>query len=380
MRADNLRRIREYRANIRRYFADAQAEICHLNLGVLQVSSCVGTFLLLFFFLITPYIVPGWKITLEYWLLLPTLVGFSVFSTVYRRREKQSYRVVQTACTLMYALLLTLFVALSVFPYPDDPESFISLCYMFMPVLFILRPYIVTIVILITQVVFTLLVYRFKSDVSIAHDVFSTTAAMLFSHVVMLITYSLRLRDYTARMDYLRISMTDSLTTMLNRGAYEEACRTYFQSRQSNALCAMILIDIDDFKRVNDTYGHQCGDELIRVAADCIRRTFRHGDPLGRVGGDEFCVLMRDLSEKTDMAAITARLNHALGEARLSTAALHISCSLGVVTTREMRVGYEDMFRVADEALYVSKKAGKSCCTIRVLAREGADEKSTMGG
>ncbi len=130
---------------------------------------------------------------------------------------------------------------------------------------------------------------------------------------------------------------------------------------------ALLVIDIDNFKQVNDRMGHLCGDQLITETAEQIRRLFRNDDVTGRVGGDEFVVFIRDVD--SDIAAKKAEaLRSAFGRLRESTNYGHIvSGSIGISFYPEDGGTYEELFRKADIALYAAKRCGKDA--FRVYTR-----------
>lgn len=128
---------------------------------------------------------------------------------------------------------------------------------------------------------------------------------------------------------------------------------------ENNKLNAMMIIDIDNFKQVNDFEGHLVGDHTIRIIADLISGHFRKTDVVGRVGGDEFIVFMVDLPSeelarnKADELAALLRYKPNI------TLPANVSISIGLVVTERRPYQYEPLFQMADEALYTAKRNGK---------------------
>jgi diguanylate cyclase (GGDEF)-like protein len=113
-----------------------------------------------------------------------------------------------------------------------------------------------------------------------------------------------------------------------------------------------MLVDLDDFKRVNDDFGHAAGDELLRAVAARLGTCLRAGDTVARLGGDEFAVL---LSPGADPLGVAARIVAALGEpVTVEGGTVRVGASVGVATGRSPRV-----LRDADHAMYEAKRAGK---------------------
>lgn len=156
-------------------------------------------------------------------------------------------------------------------------------------------------------------------------------------------------------------SRQDLLTGLLNKLTFETDTKAAIEQRKEGTFGALFIFDFDNFKRVNDNYGHLAGDEALKSFAQILTRSFRAHDIIGRVGGDEFMVYMPDLPEanvnRSDEIA-----NEVLDELKkvvLENGATGFSCSIGIGTSRE-RVSFEELYKVADVGLYYAKKNGKA--------------------
>ncbi len=153
----------------------------------------------------------------------------------------------------------------------------------------------------------------------------------------------------------------DALTHLLNK----DACKYYIESFLESGAChgssALLVIDLDNFKQVNDQYGHMFGDIIITQAADEIRKLFRMEDIVGRIGGDEFVVLMKNIHSldllKHRLESLITVFSTALHD-RVPEA--NLGGSVGVALYPQHGVLYEDLFRQADQALYQAKARGKN--------------------
>jgi diguanylate cyclase (GGDEF)-like protein len=124
---------------------------------------------------------------------------------------------------------------------------------------------------------------------------------------------------------------------------------------------AMVLFDVDHFKRVNDTYGHQAGDAALRYVADSLRATQRNVDLTGRIGGEEFVVLLSE--EGQDGAAIAAnrlREHVGAGSVRHEDVALSVTLSGGLAVYPTDGTSWDELFVVADRRLYEAKSGGRN--------------------
>ncbi|RYY26452.1 MAG: diguanylate cyclase [Sphingomonadales bacterium] len=155
---------------------------------------------------------------------------------------------------------------------------------------------------------------------------------------------------------------TDELTGLLNRRAFMAALDTEItRSQRSGSPMALALIDLDHFKSVNDRFGHAGGDEVLRRFADTARETMRGGDVIGRLGGEEFAVLMTD-TDQIQSGIAGERLRDVVSRRRmaLSTGALApITISVGVAHYHAEE-GRDRLILRADEALYDAKDSGRN--------------------
>lgn len=172
------------------------------------------------------------------------------------------------------------------------------------------------------------------------------------------------LRDVTAQRHLqgeLEFRAThDPLTGLANGEVFREELRAAGRAGRSGVVTAVLFIDLDDFKRVNDSFGHAVGDSLLIASANRIRAGLRHVDLAARLGGDEFAVLLRDLPDPLDASAATERISASLSEpAHIGDIDVYCAASIGVATARTP-TEHEAVLRRADIALYAAKAAGKN--------------------
>jgi diguanylate cyclase (GGDEF)-like protein len=162
-------------------------------------------------------------------------------------------------------------------------------------------------------------------------------------------------------------ALYDSLTGLPNRLCVNQRVQQLVdQARDEGPPIAVFFIDLDDFKRVNDTLGHETGDELLRAVADRLSAAVRDSDTVGRLGGDEFVVLFAGSYSDEGLKAVAERLLTALREPfRLevtSKISLSTSASIGIATG--ILYSPEELLRDADTAMYRAKLMGKNCYAI----------------
>ena len=154
-----------------------------------------------------------------------------------------------------------------------------------------------------------------------------------------------------------QLATQDPLTNALNARAFShELAQELSRNRRYGRPLALIYLDLDDFKSVNDAHGHATGDAVLRLVADAMRGAVRQADVVGRLGGDEFGVLMPE----TDGAvahAVATRLGSGIRTVFRGTPS--VTASIGVVAVSGTEAGTDELLRKADQAMYEAKRAGK---------------------
>ena len=153
----------------------------------------------------------------------------------------------------------------------------------------------------------------------------------------------------------------DSLTKLLNKEAARRQAEDYLARYANSAQCALILIDLDNFKQINDQNGHLFGDVVLTKVAQEIKKMFRNQDIVSRVGGDEFLVMMRGVANRQLLEGRCARLLEIFRNIlQNQKQKLELSCSIGIAMSPEHGKTYYELFNKADQALYWAKSKGKN--------------------
>jgi diguanylate cyclase (GGDEF)-like protein len=170
---------------------------------------------------------------------------------------------------------------------------------------------------------------------------------------------SARIAQAELKLEYL--ASTDPLTGLPNRRAFYEALNERLQrGTHGCARAALILVDLDDFKNVNDTLGHGAGDELLKHVAVALRQSVRMADLVSRIGGDEFAVLVAIAKEKAEGIHTAERIARALARPfDLPRASIVASASVGVSVYPDDAADVASLVSSADIALYAAKSTGK---------------------
>ncbi len=169
-----------------------------------------------------------------------------------------------------------------------------------------------------------------------------------------------------ANVQLEQLSRTDLLTQLNNRNYWESSLALEFaRTQRTHHPCTLIMFDIDHFKKVNDTYGHPAGDDVIRATAQALRDAVRTTDIAGRYGGEEFGVIL--INSSADSSHVVAERLRTNIEALTVTHGEHsirYTISLGIADINAEMKDYKDWLTAADQGLYQSKHAGRNRTTI----------------
>ncbi len=158
------------------------------------------------------------------------------------------------------------------------------------------------------------------------------------------------------------LALSDPLTGAINRRQFfEMATAIVAKTKSENRTVSAIMIDVDNYKKINDTHGHLSGDLILKVVTDCFRSVLNPDDLLSRVGGDEFAVLLPDQG-RLQAEEVAERLRASLEQAAIivRNQQVDITASFGVAEIDRNRMDLDDLLNRADQALYLSKSAGKN--------------------
>lgn len=209
-----------------------------------------------------------------------------------------------------------------------------------------------------------------------------TIVSMIYSALILVIArqYAANMRNSIERSEenkvlirqikavnakLLQLAYKDPLTSLSNRRQFEEnASQLLEQLNVASSSMALMLVDVDNFKQVNDTYGHEAGDELLREISNRIKSSSRESEMLAqvevaRIGGDEFIIVYHLDAEATGIEALAQRILHEISvPMALSNHSFKPSVSIGIALAPKHAGKIKDLVRVADAAMYQAKKAG----------------------
>ena len=201
------------------------------------------------------------------------------------------------------------------------------------------------------------------------HTAFTYLMAIVFN-ILIAFSYVLMLSE-RLNTQLQNMADTDVLTGLLSRRAFiDRMKRILSRAQQNNTALSFLVLDIDNFKNINDTYGHFAGDELLKKYADVMKGCFRSEDIIGRLGGEEFAIAISNI-DNAIAVKVAERLRSEIESVFILCNGKPVSTtiSIGIADLHKNVSGYETLFREADAALYRAKNMGRN----RIIIAESQD-------
>ena len=200
--------------------------------------------------------------------------------------------------------------------------------------------------------------YIFKPAEIFSINLFSTIVACFVFLYIARALYEFRISESASRSKLKDLAGIDKLTGLYNKGRMETLCLEYFDSPADNA--TILILDVDNFKNVNDTFGHQQGDLVLKAFGKILRECTTEKDLVGRIGGDEFMILLTDVKSKEEVERLADTIVERAHQILASELQYHFSCSIGIaMRDPEWGLTFDRLLSNADRALYKTKSNGK---------------------
>ncbi|SHI94905.1 GGDEF domain-containing protein [Pseudobutyrivibrio xylanivorans] len=360
---------REELDSIKRYFAECLPSIDDNNLHMLRKACMYISMVYVVMIIVGKLLLEDFTLSIEHFGMIPLMaIYFNI--NLYTLRHKGEISTAKTAaiCCTFYFFLGVVLGLIDVFDSPTGQSLWLPIACMGLPMIFIDRIYkyafeeAVVLSIMLTMSFFQRDKDGFLKDIYIAISAYFVS--LLFARIIL----EVRAKEALAMQEVTKLSSLDKLTHILNKNALIERIDNYFDKKSPEECCAMAIIDLDDFKLVNDNLGHHTGDLLLEKVGQLLVENFRAYDLVGRYGGDEFVVLMPRMADVNILANRCKALQMYIND--LDIGSDHrVTASIGAVICKGA-YGREEIFSMADDALYKSKIQGKNCCTTWVYTNE----------
>ena len=258
---------------------------------------------------------------------------------------------------LIYLSIVVLFVfgCLITQNKPDTSATLFFILLLITPMFMLDQPYIMGFLLIAVSVMFSVWMYYIKPFEIWQMDFIDAITYTVVGIFIHIIVNAIRIREFVLTRKINIQKDTDDLTGLKNKGALTRAINEFLADENKDK-GIMLMLDINDFKMVNDTYGHDVGDSVINQFGSFLAETFKGNDIIGRFGGDEFIVFIKD-SDDVDAAAKAAEtiISGVSQFVKLPDDAKVIGVSIGIAIYHGKEKNYSEVFKKADVALYKTK-------------------------
>ena len=321
------------------------------NFKVWRVLHCLMAFVFAMLFLGSLSVDIMAKNKLSYLLMFVySAVVTCLFLFVFRKDSLYAQLVIYLSISMLF-----LFGAMITQNQPDTPATTFIVMLLITPMFMIDKPYFIAIELGAASAVFLIWMRGVKP-----YDVWRVDTANVITYAFVgiflhMIANSIRIKEFVLSRE-LRIQKdTDDLTGLMNKGAVTREIND-FLADGSRDKGLMFLLDIDRFKSINDTYGHDVGDRVIREFGAILREIFTNDEIVGRFGGDEFIVFIKDTDDALTAENVARRIiDDAAERIRLPDSAWSFSVSVGIAAYHGAETNYSEIFKKADIAMYRAK-------------------------
>ena len=342
----------------RYYYTNCVTEIRNSNIRSLVMCSFITTFLSIGFLAASFIFSDKFNIYEKIFSWLYTLIScFFCFSSAYLLGKHKKL-------TLLFVYAYMLFLSASsiitgVFLCKDRNAVFFFIAQTTFPVIFLDTPLRMAGLSLVSAIVFDILAYFFKTPDRYMIDIMNSVIFLITGMLLSIFTANIKLNDFIFQKAIKTERDTDGLTGLLNKSSMMREIRKSMTNDPENGI--LVMLDVDDFKRINDSYGHVVGDFVISGIARCLNSSFRNSDIIGRFGGDEFVIFMPFTHDVVIAQSRVKKVLSLMAETiELPNENDKVTGSFGIAVCSEFGDTYDDLFRKADYALYRAKSGGKN--------------------
>ena len=353
---------------IKAYFNRCADDIDRINLYMLRRTCMWTSIVFIGMFFLASMIVPRFRLTSGHLLVVPLIIGYFFVNMYSRTHDNLPTSFSNFFCLFFYFSLGICLILMEMGAEPFQPSRWFPLLLVVFPVLFIDRQYRYGIEETVMFILYCLITVFFKEPSYFFRDVYTVLAAYLLSMIISRVVLGTRAKQGLSMVELKRFSSMDKLTQVYNKAALLTEIEEYFNRRRGDAPCTMCILDIDNFKKVNDSLGHEGGDQLLEKIGQLLIANFRPADIIGRFGGDEFIVFMPNMRDANLVDLRCRSLQMVLSDYKIGNTD-PFTLSIGTIVD-EGNHSQEELFRMADDALYKSKMSGKNRCTTWIAHEE----------
>ena len=286
-------------------------------------------------------------------LFIYSTVSFVLFLFVFRKGT-----LIAQLYIYLSAIALFIFGALITANAPEASAVTFMVFLVIIPMTLLHKPYYMSVVLVIVSVVFLFWMRAIKTDDVWIGDLVNTITFCVVGMAINIISNSVRIREFVLRRKLNIQKDEDDLTGLMNKGALTRSINEFLQTSVNKGI--LFVLDIDDFKEINDKYGHDAGDDVLRQVGEYLANKIGKDKIVGRFGGDEFIVMIEG-DANLALASNLARDIIADFKKYIKTPDPNdlVNVTIGIAIYRGDEGNYSEIFKKADTALYIAKNEGK---------------------
>lgn len=349
-------------AQIRTYFKECIENVNKSNLYMMRKVCMYTSIIYSLLLILAHFVVPSFKIHGVHFLIIPLMIVYYFINLHLRKPWVHiSTHMTGIICGIFYFSLVIIIMLFDAVAVSERPAVWTPLVIALFPMVYIDKMYKYGCEELIAIIIYAIIAYFHKQPELYIRELYMLVAAYVLSMLSAHIILVMRSREGLAMIELKELSSLDKLTHVLNKDALMQRMESHYEHKKPEESCAMLMIDLDNFKDVNDNLGHDSGDRLLERVGQLLIDNFRAYDIIGRYGGDEFVVLMPKMNDMTILEMRCRTLQMFMTDINLGNGQ-PFTASIGAIIDGGNH-SCNEIFRMADDALYKSKLTGKSRCT-----------------
>ena len=347
------------------YIRDNRLEVTKNNQKTLVILNSFYFVVLIFYYISSLTVFKSWNVTTFYLIVVIIQAVMQVIVLIRYKNKVRSWEEVNIACSVFQLYAMFFVAIMSIVPVEmNQPAVYFAPIGMAFVASFVFTYQRALVLVTVEMGGYLVASFLTKSRDVFAIDACSTLLAFFMAYFLARIMYTQRIRENESRQRIKRMGRIDSLTGLYNKASTEFLCKGYMKSKPLQD-CVVMILDFDNFKFVNDTYGHQAGDAILRSFGRILKREADEDHVAGRIGGDEFLMFLKDASP-LEAEAMAVRILNKTRTLVAPDGTNPFSCSIGIAGKRvnknnlQNQETYKELFARADQALYQVKENGKN--------------------
>ena len=292
-----------------------------------------------------------------------------IYVNHYSKKTRINSKHIVNLCIIFSFLINALAIPLSSILIPNDVATLFPMILILMAQIYIIKITSITKIIFSYGTIFLVFSYFFKPINIFALDFLYTVIAILIALIGLYTKTFFLVQEYKAKSKLNQLCSCDQMTGLYNKQTFKFLFNSYMKKASKISCCALFILDVDDFKHINDQYGHDFGDDFLKLISESLTNALNKTcsqNIIGRFGGDEFVLMLKDIKNKNIISKYADNILYAIKSDVNTHLKIKASCSIGI-SHSVGKQSYEALLHSADKALYLAKDSGKDTYRINYI-------------